>query len=1039
MAGINIVKPGIGQQQCIPVGSFILGNLNEVCKADKITLPKKDRIGTGKTLFSYIDDNAYIDQSNRAVSYYQAKILGTFYRDQGPFNEFINNIPTKYKEYDSDSPNILIPEKYLYVKKAPAITESVISARNLPCALTKVLHSNVLKDKIDWKDTEEPSSCDNTIIQYGDSEVVVEKNKYYIYPKIIVTPLSGVYDYHPLLFIPQKQGDAIQSWSTTGNSGSVGLYYKQVSQGNQFLVRPSIRYSLELSWVNSADIIEDLWPSVARDFNIFKEVKSANNNHLSANPLGNSKISNNTYIRYKSNYGSTYLDTLSPTSKYSDNLKKIQGIAIYNNYTNINSGAFRDFERLQEVLFANSDDSYYKEHGLKYGLQRIYDKAFYRKSGTTFPFIIKTLNYDGTISSSLPDSVNFIGTAAFYQTSLDTLTLYNTDITNIPTDCFFGNKFKKLKIITSYKEPESGELLISPNTKLGPASLGINLSLSTIDRLTNNVQPATFVGCINLQTTTNSSDKITQIGDASFAECSLTNSDLCVNVLPNVTNVGMGAFFNSKISGSIEMKVPTHFSELAFANDNNDLGYIPEISFQDNSKLDNFCLYGQKRLTGLKNLINCQLSSHALDGSRVIAVEDTYYNIYYDSVNRTDVPNYSGNGYNDLIYTIPGTSGWFYDAFSKDSYGIRDKQKPVGVYLGSADECVFYKFHLLGGGRSAIHSKLQDYYIHPKTSAVYEVSDLSKSLSRITGSIPFIQVVTDADGIFQMVKTRYQTEGSIYYNYMFNTVSAELCENLTKIVDYAFSTLDHKSFVFPKDPTLEYLGKGAFSACSNLETVKNLQKQTKLKVIQAYTFSKCDLKEIDLPNTIQTIGSYAFNGNSNLSNITFNGASTSSALTKIESYAFYGTRLDKNMNGMGLTTINNIIMHCTEIGDSAFAGVLSPRDVTAAYTAGTVTIPKCCKYLGKCAFAPVLGATQFTLNFTNFDSDALQALEFWAIRPGEDTGKVYIKVTDENCANIMKNKVEAQRLYGYHRFPVEINYSNDQGSIKIPAKLSPGS
>ena len=1022
MTGINIVKPGIGQQ-CIPVGSFILGNLNEVCAADKITLPKKDRIGTGKTLYSYVPAYNNVDQSDRAVNFLQGSASTIFYTNKSSFAQFSANIPDLYKNNNLR----LIPEKYLYVKEEESqnIKESVISARNLPCTLTKVVHSNTL--------TSDPeSSCnDNTIVQYGDSEVVSKKTAYYIYPQITATPLSGVYDYHPLLFIPQKQGDAIQPWSTKGNSGSVGIYYKQVSEEDKFLVRPSIRYSLELSWANSADSIEDLWPSRASNFNIFKKVATAN-------PLGKSGISSNNYIRYKSEYGSTYLDTLSPTSKYSDNLKKIQGIAIYNNYTNINSGAFKEFERLQEVLFANSDATY-EDRGLKYGLQRIYDKAFYRKSGTTFPFIIKTLNYDGTISSSLPDSVNFIGTAAFYQTSLDTLTLYNTDITNIPTDCFFGNKFKKLIITTSSREPSSGELLISPNTKLGPASLGINLNLSTIDRLTNNVQPATFVGCINLQTTTNSSDKITQIGDASFAECSLTNSDLCVNVLPNVTNVGMGAFFNSKISGSIGMKVPTHFSELAFANDNNDLGYIPEISFQDNSKLDNFCLYGQKRLTGLKNLINCQLSSHALDGSRVIAVEDTYYNIYYDSVKRTDVPNYSGNGYNDLIYTIPGTSGWFYDAFSKDSYGIRDKQKPVGVYLGSADKCVFYKFHLLGGGRSAIHSKLQDYYIHPKTSAVYEVSDLSKSLSHITGSIPFIQVVTDADGIFQMVKTRYQTEGSIYYNYMFNKVSAELCTSLKKIVDFAFETLDHKSFVFPKNPTLEYLGKGTFYKCSNLENVTNLEKQTKLKVIQRSTFNGCDLQEINLPNTIQTIEEKAFYENSNLSKITFNGASVSTNLTTIKAYAFKGTRLDKTMEGFTLTAINNIIKYCKYIGEGAFSDILSPRDVTAAYTAGTVTIPNCCTYLGLHAFAPVLGATQFTLDFTNFNSDALNKLEFWAIRPGENTGKVYIKVKDKNCANIMADKVRAQRLYGYHRFPVEINYSNDQGSIKIPAKLSPGS
>ena len=59
---------------------------------------------------------------------------------------------------------------------------------------------------------------------------------------------------------------------------------------------------------------------------------------------------------------------------------------------------------------------------------------------------------------------------------------------------------------------------------------------------------------------------------------------------------------------------------------------------------------------------------------------------------------------------------------------------------------------------------------------------------------------------------------------MFNTVSAGSCKNLTKIVDYAFEELDHKSFIFPSNGPLTYLGKGAFYNCSNLESVTNLNK-----------------------------------------------------------------------------------------------------------------------------------------------------------------------------------------------------------------------
>ena len=86
------------------------------------------------------------------------------------------------------------------------------------------------------------------------------------------------------------------------------------------------------------------------------------------------------------------------------------------------------------------------------------------------------------------------------------------------------------------------------------------------------------------------------------------------------------------------------------------------------------------------------------------------------------VPQYSGNGYNDKILTTRYDAGWFYDAFSKKSNGIRKDSLPVGVYIGDKDYyCIFYKFHPLGGGQFKRHSGLQDYYIQPNTSKIFKV------------------------------------------------------------------------------------------------------------------------------------------------------------------------------------------------------------------------------------------------------------------------------------------------------------------------------
>lgn len=60
-----IINPGTGQ--CIKLNGSTILDLEKICADDVMVLP--DRIGTGKTLYSYVKNNEGIDQSNRAVSY----------------------------------------------------------------------------------------------------------------------------------------------------------------------------------------------------------------------------------------------------------------------------------------------------------------------------------------------------------------------------------------------------------------------------------------------------------------------------------------------------------------------------------------------------------------------------------------------------------------------------------------------------------------------------------------------------------------------------------------------------------------------------------------------------------------------------------------------------------------------------------------------------------------------------------------------------------------------------------------------------------
>lgn len=1006
-----------GNWICIDTpNDIITSEITDAVAIDRYVPPSI--IATGKDLYALVK-NGYQGDDSRGVNY--SGIIGTLFygNTQSSKEGFKGYIPQSYK----DSNLRLIPQKYIKVPD-----KGFITVKNAPCCGMQVLYYQ-------GRTTPPKNICNlaPTTAYYGEARDSFTMSHGGQAFTLIERPApgSGIYDYFPRVY--SYTGKKYETISSTGGSGSVGVryyHYDKADPALDILVRPSVRYSIDIAGYSGDQFQVDKLDT--------STVFSKGSNDAAVSPLGIASPNKLAYYRYKSEYGANYKQQLCPN--WPSTPPSITGIGIYNNFSSIGDAAFIAAPNLKEVLISEYSDYLKANYRITCGLTSIGNYAF---KGATQLAAIYTVPFDGTstYSWSLPSSVSSLGEAAFHSTGLHKLSLYNTNIAYIPKDCFTNTKFMSLKFVNSEpNEIDEGDIILDRNTKLEESSFRKNSLLTIVDGLNSDIQDATFAGCQNLNTTQNSSTQISKIGNGGFLGCPLTNSDL-FSVIPNVSSIGVGAFYNSKISGSINMRVKTSFGRFAFANKNGE-GALNSITFQNGSQLDNFCLYGQRKITKLGNLFNCGLSSYSLDGSSVVNLIDSdYTDTKYQISTNTMVPQYSGNGYNDKVLTTSYGAGWFYDAFSKDSYGIRKDSLPVGVYIGDKDYyCIFYKFHPLGGGQSKIHSGLQDYYIQPNTSKIHKVMNYHIPIpDPEIDENDFVIVNSNSANIFSGIQDSWKGSYSKYSNYMFNTVSAELCTKLTTIVDYAFEGLDHKSFVFPKDPTLEYLGKGTFYKCSNLESVINLEKQTRLKVIQRSTFNGCDLESIDLPNTIQTIGSYAFNGNSNLSNVTFNGASTSSALKKIESYAFYGTRLDKNMNGSGLTTINNIISNCTYIGDSAFAGVLSPSNATAAYTAGTVTIPKCCTYLGLYAFAPVLGATQFTLNFTNFDSDALQALEFWAIRPGEDTGKVYIKVTDENCANIMKNKVEAQRLYGYHRFPVEINYSNDQGSIKIPAKLSPGS
>lgn len=171
--------------------------------------------------------------------------------------------------------------------------------------------------------------------------------------------------------------------------------------------------------------------------------------------------------------------------------------------------------------------------------------------------------------------------------------------------------------------------------------------------------------------------------------------------------------------------------------------------------------------------------------------------------------------------------------------------------------------------------------------------------------------------------------------YMCSALTAvSLPNSLNKIGDDAFSSTGLESIAIPKSVTS--IGESIFSGCRNLTNIiveegnevydsRNncnaiIQKQgailiagcitTKIpigvKVIARSAFSSLYLTSIELPNTITTIGSFAFSNCGKLTEIIL-----PESLTKIDSYAFYSCSK--------LSKIESRISNPFEIEDNVFS------------------------------------------------------------------------------------------------------------------------
>ncbi|MBE6740995.1 MAG: leucine-rich repeat domain-containing protein [Ruminococcaceae bacterium] len=172
-------------------------------------------------------------------------------------------------------------------------------------------------------------------------------------------------------------------------------------------------------------------------------------------------------------------------------------------------------------------------------------------------------------------------------------------------------------------------------------------------------------------------------------------------------------------------------------------------------------------------------------------------------------------------------------------------------------------------------------------------------------------------------------------------------ESVSIIGDYAFaSCLMLDNVVLPS--SVDELSDYAFNSCPMLKSVSFPEN---LISIGAHAFGYCDLREINLPSSLESIGKYAFYRNYNLTE-----AVLPNSVTEMDSFVFEDCRalssvtLSENLGAVAWGTFANcealssivVPEGCTEIEGAAFMGCKALE---------SVYLPSTLEYVGRNAFS----------------------------------------------------------------------------------------
>ncbi|MCM1513522.1 MAG: leucine-rich repeat protein [Anaeroplasma bactoclasticum] len=420
-------------------------------------------------------------------------------------------------------------------------------------------------------------------------------------------------------------------------------------------------------------------------------------------------------------------------------------------------------------------------------------------------------------------------------------------------------------------------------------------------------------------TSLNLPEGLQTISDNAFYGCKFIQS---VVIPASVTSIGTWAFYNDILLASVTFAEGSQLETIGA----NAFCYTPitSISFpQSIKKIDNYAFQNCKSLVTVtfEGTDTEEGSSLQMIGQRAFGncSSLTSFAFPYCGVDEAGVYNKITLGSGTMVHLFEGDSNLTH------------------VYLSEAVTSISNLFVKCSGIQTIVVAE---------HSENFRVSETQPIILNVDGTaIQFL--FGRMDGVFA-IPEGVTTIGTYAFAGQTNITKVIVPKTMKTIGDYAFNNCYNLVEIeFANGCVLDTLGKNVFNACKSL---KNIVLPNGIQTIPEYAFAACEsLESITLPNNLQSIDQYAFVFTSSLKSITF-----PNSLKKIMNYAFRSSGLETVTIPEGVTQFGTYVFtECYSLTEATLPTTIKTfanQLFTNCTALTTVNLPEGLTILGGYAF-----------------------------------------------------------------------------------------